>query len=141
MAVIASYEALHLAIQDRFETLVATPESLATEYDNSPPVAKKTSELWARLSVRPGEGRQVSTGAGTSSRTFRIPGVAIVQIFVAVTTGMQVAQDLADKVRVAFQGVSAAGVLYRFPSQTNAGRSGGFWQVNVTIPFQADLLG
>lgn len=141
MPTIASLEALHKAIQGRFETQVATPESLLVEYDNGPPVDKKTASLWARLSVRPGEARQLTIGTGTSSRSFRIPGIVAVQIFVSVTTGFDVIQDLADKIRIQFQGVSAGGVLYRSPTQINVGRQGGFWQVNMNIPFQTDIIG
>lgn len=108
------------------------PRSYADlEYD--PP----ENEPWVRLTILPGDQRQVSMGR---LRRFRRVGVVMVQIFVPAGSGDGTAKDLADSVTEIFEGQTVNGVIFRGTGLTRIGADGAWVQYNATTPYQADDL-
>ena len=128
-------DALHNTIRGRFQTVVATPLSLPTAYDNAA-FTRPQAAPWARWTVLPGESFQASFGGATNR--YRTPGVAVAQLFVPIETGDKVALEMAQAVKAAFRGVAVGGVTFREPSVTRVGRVDDEYQINVTCPWQAD---
>lgn len=129
-----THEAIHNAIRGRFGTLIETAQSLVTVYDNQTDQSVPEAEIWCRFTVRPGTARQVTLGV----KRFRVPGIAIVQLFNLVGTGDGDLLAMADIIQASFRAVAVDGIHYGTPYVTNAGRDDSYWQVNVTIPFFAD---
>ena len=132
-----TFEQLFNAIRNRFETQVATPQSVFTVYPNTKHKLPE-SGMWVQFSVLPGEDIQVDVG--TQNR-YRTTGIALANIFCPWETGEQDALVLADQIKTAFRGVTDAGVTYRTPSVQVIGRTAGkWWQINVSCPWYADDL-
>ncbi|MEE9140767.1 MAG: phage tail terminator-like protein [Alphaproteobacteria bacterium] len=124
-------------IRSRFATEFATARpTVPIHYDNvagDPPAASS----WVRLTVVEGDSFQVAMG---STRRFRDTGVAIVQVFTPLGSGDGEAREIADDVQGIFKGLTVSGVVFRKPRAARIGPDGRFYQVNVTIPFQADEI-
>lgn len=90
---------------------------------------------WVRLTVLPGDQRQVSMGM---LRRFRRVGVATVNIFVPAGRGDGLAKQLADSVAAIFMGRTVDGVIFRGTELTRVGVDGAWsvWAANT--PYQAD---
>ena len=135
-----STESVHNAIRSRFYSEVESAASLdnKVQYDNQKkPSAAGGDSLWVRFKVLPGDSAQVDTGS--SSHRYRSVGIAVAQIFAPVNTGTKSIATLTDTIKSAFRGVTASGVKYvDEPQEQNVGRSGKYWQHNVTIKWQAD---
>lgn len=122
-------------IRSRFATEFGTVRpTVPIHYDNVP--GDPPSETpWVRLTIAEGDSFQVSLG---STRRFRDTGVAIVQVFTALGSGDGEAREIADDVQAIFKGITVSGVIFRKPRAARIGPDGSFYQMNVTIPFQAD---
>lgn len=129
-----TFEAMANTIRSRFKTLVGDVEKIPVHYDNEQK-DKPENKLWARLNILPGQSIQVEIG---KSERFRTPGVMIVQLFLPIGKGMRDLHKMADKIKTAFRAVTVTGVVFRTPSEENVGRTGSWWQMNVSIPFYAD---
>ena len=133
------HQDLHNIIRGRFydqvETVVAGLLG-KVEYDNVKFTVPNGS-TWVRWSVRPGASNQASIGCPGSNR-HRSGGVAIAQVFATLETGDKNQMIIVDAIKKAFQAVTDQGVIFMTPSIAVVGRSDGWWQVNVTCPFQAD---
>lgn len=91
---------------------------------------------WVRLNVRPGDAFQVSLG---HNRTFRHPGVVMVQIFTVAGTGTGLSNAIADEVAAALRGVTVDGVRFRATSPPQyVGPDGPWYQVNSVTNFEYD---
>ncbi len=104
-------------------------------YDNlaeTPP----DSAPWVRLTVTHGDGAQVAMGA---TRRWRHAGLAVVQVFVPAGEGDGTALAIADDAASVFRGVSVAGVSFRAPGLARLGPEGAWYQVQVSVPWRADL--
>jgi hypothetical protein len=124
-------------IRNRFATeFAAVRPTVPIHYDNVPATPPAASP-WARLTIVEGASFQVSLGA---SRRFRDTGTAIVQVFTALGSGDGEAREIADDVQAIFKAITVAGVIFRKPSAARIGPDGRYYQVNVTIPFQADEI-
>lgn len=90
---------------------------------------------WVRFSIRPGDAFQVSIG----KRTWRQPGVIMVQIFTIVGSGTGDANRLADAVASSIRGVTVGGVRFQATSPPQyVGADGNWYQANAVTPFQYD---
>jgi hypothetical protein len=128
------------AIVDRFKAQVTDVISIPTYYDNPPededgPPA--TSTQWCRVSVRFGAAFQAER-TSVGRRKFIIPGALIVQVFTPPGMGTKPATDTTKTIRDAFRALTAGGVTYKTPSAPHIGRTGGYWQTNVTVDFWAE---
>lgn len=89
---------------------------------------------WVRLSVIDGAGQQASVGAPQAVLE-RHAGVIVVQVFTPSGEGEGRARWLADQAAAVFRRQSFSGVSCRTPSFARLGESGGWFQVNVSIPY------
>lgn len=135
------FESTANTIRSRFNTLIATAQSLATQYDNQD-YTLPDATMWCRLTVLPGESAQVSIGA-PASRRFRTAGVMTAQLFGPLGLGDKALLAMADQIVSAFRAVTVSGVTFETPSIINRGRNNqqNVWQVNVECPFRTDELG
>lgn len=119
-------------------------ERTPVDYPNGPAFDPAAAPAFARLTVLTGRGRRASVGAGTS-RLRRWPGVVEVQLFVKWGTGSALMSQLCDAAATIFDEQSppiASGKLsFGTPSRINAGRTGSWWQQNVSCPYERDSFG
>lgn len=119
-------------IRQKFDTGWGTTTPIRwdnTDADLYPPDEKE----WVRLSIQPGAAAQVAM-----PNDFRHSGIIFVQVFVEKGIGEGRALDLADAAAAIFRGQSANGITYRAPSPSKAGPREGYYQINVSIPYQWD---
>ncbi|MBB76529.1 MAG: hypothetical protein CMJ75_18650 [Planctomycetaceae bacterium] len=110
-----------------------------TIYDNRADKINKDSR-WARVTILPGAGTQASIGTPETNR-HRLPGTLVIQLFEVFEKGTADLEALIDTVVDEFTEANDATVTFRTPGVLRVGRSGKFWQVNVTVPWFADRLG
>jgi hypothetical protein len=122
-------------IETRFKNGWGTTTELAL-YDNQAGSPDRNVEQWARLTIL--EGDSALAGLGGSEKLFRNPGVIIVSIFIKPHLGAKPALALADTAAAIFRDVIADNIIYRAPAIARVGDNSGWYQVNVTIPFQWD---
>jgi hypothetical protein len=123
-------------INGRFDTAIATPQSLTTGYDNMRlDTQPGAGDTWCSFSARHAE------GAGeVGARRFTIPGLAVATIRVPLKTGTDAAYKLAGDIVTAFRGVSYYGINFTTPSLARIGRTGPshsleWWHLNVRCPY------
>lgn len=95
---------------------------------------------WVRLTIVEGEG-ELAGLAGKGANLYRHRGVVIIQIFVPIGDGDGLARAIADDIATIFRGQLVAGVHFRAPSARRVGPDEAWWQLNVRIPYRADLIG
>jgi len=135
-----SAESSHNAIRLRFNTEIASPESLTTIYDNEAEVPPLTSTMWCRLRIITGETELQSVG-DVSSRLFRTVGIMYADLHSKYGSGDGYVLELADKIVEKFRCVTAGGIVFRSPSVMEEGiDQGGYWRVVVRCPFYYDIL-
>jgi hypothetical protein len=124
----------------RFQSTVATPQSLTVVNDNVPDRIIPTSGRWCRFSVQLGQRQQI--GNSGVVRKFRTQGIAQAQLFEPVGRGDGVQLDLVGAIQAAFDKITLAGppvVAFQPPYvSAPAAREDSWWSTVVTIPFRAD---
>jgi len=130
-----NHETLHNTVRSRFKTQVADVQKLPTHYDNDGSFTPPENAPWARATVLDGISYQASLG---STRTFRTPGLLVVQLFTPWGNGDRKGLQLADAVRLVFLGVTVDGIRYRTPWVNPVGRVDDEWQINISCPFEVD---
>jgi len=134
-----SQAAILQAIRERFDTEVATPNSLRVVYDNAPEPPAQTP-LWCRFSIQVDDTQQVSMG----SRRFRTFGSATAHLFSPIAKGDAQVNALADSVVAAFRGVALADPMLTFAPSPGvigtADRDEAWCRRTVRIPFRADVV-
>ncbi len=93
---------------------------------------------WLRLTVLNGASMQTTIGSPTNNH--RMPGRIIVSVFTPLEGGVLPALQLADTVAGVFRNWSGTNVRCREASVIQVGRSSGWEQVNVSVPFKRDEL-
>jgi len=93
---------------------------------------------WVRFSVLMGAGEQVAMGSAAVQ--YRYVGVIAVQVFTAEGTGAQTNRDICDDVADIFRSkqIDSQNISCQTPDIVEVGTDGGWWQVNVEIPFYWD---
>jgi len=129
------YEAINNAIRTRFKTSVDDVIAETIGYDNAP-FATPTDATHVYFTILPGAAEQRDMGGTTKGS--RSVGVAVAQIFSLPNTGEERALEIADIIVAAFRCVTASGVEYLVPNLVRVGLVGGWYQLNVQIPFRAD---
>ncbi|MBW7990043.1 MAG: hypothetical protein FVQ84_08520 [Planctomycetes bacterium] len=132
-----SVEDINNTIRTRFKVNVSDVRSLTTHHDNAPFTIPATG-LWCRFSVLPGESKQVSLGR---TKRYRIPGVAIAQLFDDIEIGDKNIIEEADFIREEFTSVTDTSVTFRSPTISKPSLDGKNWSINVNIPWFADIIG
>lgn len=133
------FAATESTIRSRFNTEWATAQpTVPVFFDNAgDDVTPPQNSAWVRLTVLPGESRQVEMGR---LRRWRRVGQIVVQIFVPAASGTGLAQELGDAVRDVFEGRTVSGVIFRATSLNRVSLEGAWLQYNATTNFQADEL-
>jgi len=126
------------AIETRF---AANFTALPVQYENQR-FAMPATGGWARLTIRNAGAGQISTG---SSPLHRYAGVILADVFMPEETGSQAARTHADTIeaifrRAQFSSGSSGTILCRTPSITTVGVADGWFQVQVSVPFQRDRI-
>ena len=131
-----SWETLKNAIRSRFEDQVGEPQGATVLYDNEFEQTPSTG-VWMVVTIQTGETQQADLGPVPRYRT---AGQIVVEIYQEAAEGDYTTTALADEVARAFRSLTADGVTYRSPSLTQLGRSGKWWQQNVSCPFYYDEI-
>lgn len=134
-----TYEDMHNIIRNRFIEQIADVYTLTTHYDNQDR-EKPQDTLWCRFSINDGDTFQKSIGS-PGTNIHRAVGVAYAQLFCPIGKGDKAILAMADNVADAFRCISVSGVVFKTPSIKQVGRIDVEWQVNVNIPFHADIIG
>ena len=116
------------------------PTGLHIAYDNVNDTQIRDNRLierWTRLTIFGGQSSQAAMGSVL--RRYRNNGMVIVQCFTKEGVWTKPAIELADAIAVIFRGVAHDGITYRAPSAEKIGPAGGWYQVNVVVPFYWDL--
>jgi hypothetical protein len=124
------------AIRSYFYAQITTARSIPTQFDNAPFVQPEGAK-WVRLTILETTGDTFEKG---SRPRYRTVGVAIVNVFVPVSSGDQEGLEIVDWVADVFRNVRVDGIRFYTPSlQTlGVGRDGQWWQLNVEMPFEHD---
>lgn len=126
----SGYQSLYGAVNGRYETLVETPQGIATEYGNLPFNIPSDLSEWCRVAIR------TSPPVGGTIGEREIPGAMIVQLFQPIDTGDATSLQLADTIVDKFVGGVEESVTFGAPSIISVGNDGyGWWQTNVSVPF------
>ncbi len=126
------YEAERQAIESRFETQWASATSI--DFDNVDFVPTPGTSF-VRLTILDGDSRQVSLG---DSPLYRSIGVIIISIFTPLDIGSATGRTLADNAAAIFRGWQSSGIVCRSPSIQRVGKTNGWFQYNVNVPFYRD---
>lgn len=92
-----------------------------------------TSQL--RVYIRHGEGEQATLGS-VGNRRFDRQGVVIVQVYTPTGDGFTLDDTLATLARNCFEGVTSGGVWFRRVKAQEVGKTGKYFQTNVTASFE-----
>jgi len=93
---------------------------------------------WVRFFVMEDESNQMDMGS--TLLRYRNGGMAVIYIFVPQNTGTQAAKGLADTASAIFRGVTSDEIIFRAPSIKTIGISGAWYQINVLVPYEWDLI-
>jgi len=125
-------------LRQRLRVEVATPEAVATQYENLP-FERTAGEEWLRAAVVEG-GTWQAEKAGESEGTHRAAGVFFVDISVPFGTGESRLLELVDAIDDAFRAVSVHGVELLEPTVNRGHRVGADWRRTVAVPYSADII-
>lgn len=134
--VMADIEDFIQTVRTRFRTLVATPQSLPTKYDNLPFTKPASlSAIYCHWKIRPGQTTQIEKG---NPKTFRTPGVAVATLFGPPGAGEEAMLELVDAIDAAFRSVSEGVVDFKSPTPSQGRLEDGRWVIDVFCPWEAD---
>ena len=125
------------------QRLIAGWTTTPIKFENTKFV-QPTNTPWIALRILNGEGFRADLGGSTGAR-YRFPGVIVVQLFVPDESGIATARQYADTIATLFRSAQfsagASGTITcRTPYVTTVGNMDGWHQLNLTIPFQRDIV-
>lgn len=125
-------------LRTRYNTWTQKPP---TEFPNEVHTPQNPPALWARVSILGGEEQRMDIGTGSGSRTFRKPGVLIIQLFSPLNQGNNAVLIAADQISDIFRNWCGATITCGATSVNDIGNdNNGYFAVNVTVPFHTDYL-
>lgn len=92
---------------------------------------------WVRVNILNSDSKQVSLG---NNPYFRYKGLLIFQIFTKPNIGSGRAMSIADQITTIFRGQKVGTITFRPPVTDKVGENGGWYQVNVSVPFFREEL-
>lgn len=126
--------AVHLAIENRFETLW-TDQNVTLRFEEDS--KKKPSGPFIRLNIR--GLRSSEKGFSGAKVLYRRPAFITMQCFVQVGTGTQAARVMADAAVAIFEGQTFSSISCGESEVREVGDDKkGFWQVNAIVYFDFD---
>ena len=134
-----SFEDERRAIESRFASNFTTVTADRIAWENRR-FKQPDTGTWVRFTVLNGETRNAALSNTILKRTI---GVIAVQVFVPELTGTKTAREAADAVATVFQNQQfSAGnsgtITCRAASIRSIGIDAGWFQINVTCPYQRD---
>lgn len=124
-------------IRGAFATALAeTYPSMKVAYDNAPFTIPTDGSTWIRLTVLSGQSNRLNINA--SQKKYRHIGVVVAQIFTKPGSGDKEARQVAEVVAAIFRSTQVGGCLFKEPAATPVGTNDGWYQFNVSIPFDRD---
>ena len=128
------------ALQTKWDTDIATPYSVQTQYNNDGTFELDDESLgtyscWARVFTLMGEDIQIDISPNPS---FRTAGIFRIQLFTPLEYGEANLLTLADLIRLAFLATTVGDITYRTPSIGNPRREDNWWRVDISCPFRTD---
>lgn len=131
-----SYQTTYVELRTRYINGWTEPP---TEYPNEKFIKPEPSALWARFHITDGSESQIDIGA--TQKSFRTHGVLTIQLFAPLNQGAIGILNMADTLAGVFRNWCGTTITCREASVRNIGNDGfGWYQVNVIIPFQTDVL-
>lgn len=127
----------------RFDTLIATPNSIQTFHDNEvqdlDEDALGSTGCWIRNFVVLGDRKQI-TGSSVQTR-YRTHGIGYAHVHSEINEGTDKVAAVADLIdsKGVFRTATANGVVYRTPTVGQGRREGRWWVVVVQYPFYSDF--
>ena len=97
-----------------------------------------TDDLWADAAVSPGDTKNISTGNGTGNKRIRTVGIVQICVMAKPDGGSGPAMGLADVIAGIMQNWKSGNLRTRAATIQRLGLSGGWYQVNVIVPYQSD---
>lgn len=132
------------ALGARFDTEIANPLSLPTQYDNMTLELDPSAGddlIWCRFSIEWASNFQTTIGVPGNNR-FRRLGNAVAQLFIRLDQGDSTILELADTIEAKFRSLTINSLVLKTPDTFRIGNTDdGYYQVNVVCPFQTHLLG
>ena len=92
---------------------------------------------WVRVNILNSDSKQVSLG---NDPYFRYNGLLIFQVFTKLNTGSGRSTIICDIISAAFRAQRIGTIKFRSPTLTKVGENGGWYQVNISIPFFREEL-
>ena len=117
--------------RNAFDSLVATPQSIATAYPNT-----ESSDAVAVLNTQFFDSQQTEIRSGVAAY-IRTIGSLKISLLAGIEIGDQVLLQLADATYSAFLNLTSGIVIFRQPSIMRVGQIGDVYEVLVEIPFSA----
>lgn len=100
-----------------------------------------TQDPWSRVSVRHATGEQASLSGGTGTKRYRSTGFVMMQIFTPIGESLVQARQLAQLLKVAYQGITTPRqVWFRRARLNEVGSDGDWYQINVIADFTYDEI-
>jgi len=127
-----SRETAHNIVRERFRREFASVRSVVVVYDNDPTIQPSQATAWIRFSVKSGFADLMGLGRGGRVQVW---GMATAQVFVPAGIGTGFVLPICDEIALRFRHVNEKGVSFLSPTVRTVGRDGGWWQMNVLIPF------
>lgn len=121
------------AIRKILDARMATWTTTPIHWANTPPLTGLNA-AWVRYEFLPDDRFVPSTGSKRIAN-----GFVAVQVFVPSGTGTGAAMTHADSVGALFANYKASGVICGEPTITPDGTVDGWYQVNVTIKWRAEV--
>ena len=140
----SGFAAFEQAIQERMvaEWAAGPYASIPVVYDNLVGGFERGMAPWIALTLQEGDGDRVSLPPMPIER---FTGVISAQIFVRKNTGTRMARHYGDAVAEIFRWkqfeVEGSGqITTKTPSIVHVGESDGWYQINVSIPYERDRV-
>lgn len=132
-----SYESELTTLASRFNTqFSASQPSVSIAWPNTQ-FTPTVGSAWVRFSLQQVLADQI--GFGSSVVRDRHQGTVFVQVFAPTDKGVKSALEIADDAAAALRRYSTTGLFTRTPLVQDVGPTDdGWYQVNVSIPYQRD---
>jgi hypothetical protein len=130
-----SFLAQHNEIRARLESIWGNTTPVS--WPNKTFVPPNPQVPWIALSIKDGDSGQI--GMGALPATTRYAGVIWIQVFVSLDDGDPVILGLADQAKAVFHNWCGVSVrCWQGKIHTVGNDGNGWYQINVSIPFQRD---
>jgi hypothetical protein len=113
----------------------ALPQEFPVSYVDAAPVeALDGRTAWARCTVKHIDGKQRGFG-GDGTKKYESIGIACIEIFAPVGTGLTTGDALASDAKRYLEGLRSSQVWYRNIRAADVGMDGGYQKINIYADF------